>query len=150
MTTYLSEHFSLEEMSASEVAARKNLDNTPTGQILEHLKHTASQMELVRAALGNRSIHVNSAYRSIPVNAAVGGVSTSAHCLGHAVDFICPSFGTPYDVSKALAHAGVHFDQIIHEYGTWTHISFDPRLRGQLLTIGGKYHSYQSGILPIW
>jgi zinc D-Ala-D-Ala carboxypeptidase len=43
-------------------------------------------MEAVRA-LFNRPIEITSAYRNPQVNAAVGGVPTSAHALGHAADF---------------------------------------------------------------
>ncbi|MFI4966717.1 MAG: hypothetical protein ACHP9T_15280, partial [Caulobacterales bacterium] len=41
---------------------------------------------------------------------------------------------------RALAGSGIAFDQVIEE-GTWTHISFDPRLRRQVLTRreGGGY-----------
>lgn len=135
----LSEHFSLAEFTISQTAARKGLDNTPGPGIIENLKTAAAKMERVRALLG-KPIIVNSAYRSPAVNKAIGGVSTSAHCMGYAVDFICPAFGSPLEVAKAIAHAGLNFDQLIEEMGQWVHISVDPRMRRQVLTMrGGKY-----------
>ena len=134
----LSEHFTLAEFTISQTAARKGLDNTPGPGTIEHLKLTAAKLEKVRALL-RRPIIVNSAYRSPAVNKAIGGVSTSAHCMGYAVDFICPTYGTPLQVAKAIAASDLKFDQLIEE-GTWVHISIDPRMRRQVLTMrNGKY-----------
>lgn len=135
----LSEHFSLAEMTASETAARKGIDNTPGPEVLAALKIAAKGMERVRGLLG-QPIHVNSGYRSPALNRAIGGSKTSAHCLGYAVDFICPGFGSPLEVCKAINTSLIDFDQLIWEAGEWTHISFEPRLRHQVLTMrGGKY-----------
>lgn len=135
----LSEHFSLEEMVASQTASRLGLDNTPPADVIENMKRAASHMEEVRALLGH-SIVVSSGYRSPAVNQAVGGTETSAHCQGWAIDFICPGLGTPYQVAQKIYGAAVRFDQLIMEH-TWVHISFDPRLRHQPLTLrhGGGY-----------
>lgn len=130
----MSRYFTLAEMTVSETAARKGLDNTPTGEALENLKRTMLQMDRIRAALG-KPIVVTSGYRSPAVNKAVGGSATSAHCKGLAVDFTCPGFGTPLEVAKAVAALGIEFDQLIHEYGTWVHIGFAEKPRRQLLTI---------------
>jgi putative chitinase len=126
------------------------LANTPTGQLLKNLTHTAQQMELVRAILG-RAIKVNSGYRSDAVNRAVGGVTTSAHSYGFAVDFVCPDFGTPYEVCAALIKAGIKFDQLIHEKRRWVHISWGgrngPALRQQVLTLPPQGGRYLSGLI---
>lgn len=139
----LSQHFSLEEMLASEVAARLGIDNTPDETTLANLRTTCVLMESIRALLG-APIIVTSGYRSTKLNAAIGGAMTSAHCLGYAVDFICPKVGTPLVVCEKLTEW--KFDQLIYEYESWTHISFDPRMRQQILSIkrGGIY---QPGII---
>jgi putative chitinase len=145
MTTQLSTHFSLEELTITQV---RGVDNTPNTEIVSNLNHTAWQMEIVRHILGDIPIHVNSGYRSAAVNAAVGGSEHSAHCLGYAVDFICPEFGEPLQVAKKILASGLKFDQLITE-GTWVHISFDPRLRGQAMTahfVPGKPTSYTDGL----
>jgi hypothetical protein len=142
--TQLSPHFSLEEFIMSQTASRAGLDNTPDARILVNLRRTANYMEYVREMLGGKAILISSGYRSPAVNRAVGGVPDSAHMLGHAVDFICPSFGSPLTICRHLAGTPtVLFDQLIQE-GTWVHISFDPRLRRQLLTKAGA--GFQSGI----
>src|SRR5207249_7874217 len=46
----LSEHFSLEELTASEVAARAGIDNTPSAETMRNLLRLAVRLELVRAA----------------------------------------------------------------------------------------------------
>lgn len=132
--TKLSAHFTLEEMTVSQEAARRGLDNTPEGQALANLRKTANAMELVRAYL-THPILVSSGYRSPEVNRAVGGSKTSAHVQGYAVDFTSPGFGTPLQICRSIERSPLQFDQLIHEFGRWVHISFDPKNRRQVLTI---------------
>lgn len=129
MTEYLSPHFSLAEMT---VTSHLDIDNTPPLDIATVLSDTAGRMEAVRALLGH-PVHVNSGYRSAALNRAVRGVSNSAHTTGHACDFICPGFGTPLEICRAIQGSGIAFDQVIQE-GTWVHISFAPSMRLQVLT----------------
>lgn len=133
--TNLSPHFTLAEMTVTSAG----IDNQPTPAHLANLKIAAAGMEKVRAALG-KPISVNSAYRSPAVNRKVGGAPTSAHCQGYAVDFRVTGM-TPLEICRAIIAAGIKFDQLIEE-GTWTHISFDPRMRQQVLTMrNGRYTS---------
>ena len=145
--TQLSPHFSLAEMTTTSTG----IANMPSAQQLINLTHTALQMEKVRAILGNKSIQVNSAFRSDAVNRAVGGVTTSAHSYGFAVDFVCPSFGTPYEVCAALIKGGMKFDQLIHEKRRWFHIGFGLKggisHRQQILTLPPQGGSYQAGLI---
>lgn len=141
----LSEHFSLEELTASESAARLGIDNTPSPEQIDHLRVSASGMERVRNRLGSHSIHINSGFRSVGLNNAIGGVPTSAHCDGWGIDFICPGYGSNLAVATALASSGMAFDQLILEYG-WVHISFDPRLRGEVLTKKSAASPYEHGL----
>jgi hypothetical protein len=117
----VSEHFSLEELTASSVAARKGLDNTPNATEIANLMRTAELLEQVRALL-NKPITVNSAFRSKAVNDAVGSKDTSQHRIGCAAD-IKVSGMTPKQVVQACIDANIPFDQIIEEFGSWTHIS---------------------------
>lgn len=135
--TDLSPHFTLEELTAT---SHRDHDNTPDVAALSALGDTADRMEDVRDLLGGLPIHVNSGYRSPAVNKAVGGVANSAHMSGRAVDFICPSFGSPLAICRLLATASFPFDQVIEE-GTWVHISFAPTFRREVMTKapGGGY-----------
>ena len=120
----ISEHFSLEELTASEVAARHNLNNIPTDPVvLTNLKILAEQLEKVRLLLGH-PIHVNSAYRAPAVNAIVGSKPTSYHVKGLAADIVCPAFGTPRDIVEAIINSDIRYDQIIWEFNSWCHIGF--------------------------
>lgn len=124
----LTPHFTLEEF----IVTSKPLDNTPSKEMVEVLRTTAFYMERVRELLGNVAIKVNSAYRSQAVNKAVGGSKASAHTLGYAVDFT--AYGhTPLTIANTLAKSDLKFDQLIYE-GTWVHISFDPKMRREILT----------------
>jgi hypothetical protein len=143
----LSEHFSLNELTASQEATRHNINNTPSAKVVENLRMLATLLEQVRELLGGNSIRISSGYRSLALNRHIGSSHTSAHIFGYAADFTCPSFGTPLEVAKKIAGSNLKFDQMIYE-GTWIHISCDPKNRRQLLTAsfkGGKA-IYKEGI----
>lgn len=148
----LSEHFSLEELIASEVAARQGIDNTPSPSIMANLRMLAAGLERVRAALGGKPIHVSSGYRCLALNRAVGGAARSAHIDGLAADILCPQFGAPLVVCEAIVTAGITTDQIIHEFGHWCHVAFAAPTqvaRGQLLTIASAAEGYRQGLNAI-
>jgi zinc D-Ala-D-Ala carboxypeptidase len=130
----LSPHFTLEELTASQTAARLGLDNTPPPEIVDALTRTAMGLEGVRTVLG-APIIISSGYRSPDVNHAVGGQTNSQHQTGEAADFICPGFGTPHEIVTRLIKSGVNFDQCIVEFGRWVHVSFAKSPRRQALII---------------
>jgi len=117
----LSPHFTLEELTVSETAARKGLDNTPPDDALFNLRRLALFLEDVRTVIG-KPIRINSAYRSPEVNGSVGGKTTSQHCLGCAADIRVPGM-TPNEVVKKLKDSKLQYDQLIREFDSWTHIS---------------------------
>ncbi len=140
MATWLTAHFTLEELTATQ---HRQFDNDPPAPVRAELWRTAAQMEVVRKLLGDRVISVSSGYRCPALNRAVGGAANSAHLQGLAVDFNAYEFGPPLEVCRTLAKSGLPFDQVIEE-GSWTHISFDPRGRRQVLT--KTAHGYQEGL----
>jgi zinc D-Ala-D-Ala carboxypeptidase len=137
-TVRLSDHFTLEEMTLSETAARRDLDNTPPPEIVAQLRETAVLLEKVRALLGNHPVIVTSGYRAPAVNAIVGGAKNSAHMTGRAADFIVPAFGLPIEVCRILLEPFVEdlgIDQLIFEYRQWAHIASGDAPRHHVLTI---------------
>lgn len=135
----LSEHFSLDEFTRT---SHLTLGNTPSADIINHLKVVSIGMEKIRHLLGDNPIHINSGYRSPAVNEAVGGAKNSAHLYGYAADFVCPDFGKPIDICKFLVQTDLKYDQLIQE-GSWVHISFAPSMRMMNLTLqeDGKYEN---------
>ena len=137
----LSEHFSFEELTASEVAARHRIDNTPPISFDANLRHLAEGLEDVRAILGDHPMHITSGYRCHALNKLVNGQWESAHLQGLAADFICPAFGPPRKVCQAIVASGLNYQQVILEFHAWTHIAFPrPGERGtrQALIIDGR------------
>lgn len=120
----LSEHFSLQEATYSSTAIRLGIANTPDGDTIARMVIAAQGMERVRSLLHN-SIHIDSWFRDIRLNRAIGSKDTSDHIQGWAIDFICPGFGDPLEVCKTITSSSIEFSQIIWE-GAWTHISFNP------------------------
>src|SRR5436190_1527661 len=78
---------------------------------------------------------ITSAQRSAATNARVGGSPTSSHLTGSAFDFV-PQDPHTARAAKALAAAGIPYDQIIDE-GDHVHIGWGPKLRNQFKPRGG-------------
>lgn len=139
----LTPHFHLSELTHSESAVRRGIDNSPDPLAVANLFKLAQMMEKVRELLGGKAIIVSSGYRSVALNAAVKGSKTSDHMTGSACDFTCPGFGTPRQIAHAIASSGIEFGQLILEFDSWVHISLPNRgaKNGQVLTAksaGGK------------
>jgi hypothetical protein len=117
----LSPNFTLEELTVSQTAVRRGFDNTPNASEIANLVRVAALLEEVRA-LVKKPITVNSGFRSKQVNDAVGSRDTSQHRIGCAADIRVPGM-TPREVVEACIAANIGYDQIIEEFGSWTHIS---------------------------
>lgn len=147
----LSPHFTLEELTVSQEADRRGLDNDPPQDVIDNLYWLAQQLEIVRADLGGHAIVVLSGYRSAEVNRAVGGSVTSAHMRGLAADFVCPGFGSPLEICQRIGHAQhVSYDQLIHEY-SWVHLGYaEPGTAGrrQLMTKRKGLGGFLGGLHP--
>jgi len=137
----LSDHFSLEEATASKTADEAGIDNsTPSDEIISAATRTALKLEKVRVLLGSLPLTVNSWIRCLDLNRALGSKDTSQHLKGEAVDFVCPAFGSPTEICQKLVAniTLVNFDQLILEH-TWVHISWNStpnaQQRGEVLSL---------------
>ena len=117
----LSEHFTLEELSYSDIAKRHSLDNNPDQLTIFNLTRLAKLLEDVRALFG-KPIRINSAYRSITVNSLLGSKPTSQHCIGCAADIHIDGL-TPDQIVNRIVNSTIQYDQLIREYDSWVHIS---------------------------
>lgn len=143
----LSKHFTLQELTASQVAGRLGLDNTPSKEIINALTILAGKLEEVREVLGVPMV-ISSGYRSPDINRIVRGAKNSMHLQGYAADFIAPKYGDPYAVAKRIEQSGVVVDQVIHEFGQWVHLSFTGKSddRREFLTICNSRDGYRRGV----
>ncbi len=122
-------YFTLQELIRSNEAAKRKIDNTPSFEVVEHLRElTEKVLEPLRAAYG-MSIYVSSGYRCPALNKAVGGSATSVHQIGYAVDLqVNGSFEEFRDfVVEWFRKTGTWFDQILLERNKatgakWIHI----------------------------
>lgn len=129
----LSDHFTLKEFEASEVAARLSIVNTmPPVWWPSAIKLCQEVLEPVRTQFG--PIRINSGYRCKELNTKIGGAWGSQHQFGQAADIIPLAKGvTPRDLLKWIVK-NVPFDQAIDEFGgAWCHVSYAPILRGEVL-----------------
>lgn len=127
----ISKHLSLSEVSRSDTAKRKGINNTPTSEHLENFKKLAQNVfEPVREHF-KVPIYISSGYRSFDLNKAIGGSASSQHCSGEAIDIDMD--GTKDGVSNAdvfnFIKSNINFDQLIWEFGSatnpdWVHVSY--------------------------
>ena len=74
-------------------------------------------------------IKINSFFRSVKLNRAIGGSAKSQHCKGQAID-IDDTFGTAINaVMYRWIKENLDFDQMIWEFGddknpNWVHVSY--------------------------
>lgn len=136
----LTKNFTLSELTKSETALRKGLDNAPTQDVISALQTLAvNVLQPVREHYGS-GVKVNSGYRSPEVNASVGGSKTSDHCKGQAADIEIP--GVANADLAAYIRDELQFTQLILEFYTpgipdsgWVHVSYDSNnLKRQVMT----------------
>jgi hypothetical protein len=127
----LSKYVSLAEVTRSDTAKRKGIDNSPTVEHLENLKVISEEVfDKVREYFGV-PIFISSGYRSAALNKAIGGSATSDHNLGKALDLDQDGHGngvTNADVFNYIK-SNLDFDQLIWEFGTdknpdWVHVGY--------------------------
>ena len=125
----ISKHVSYKEGIKSNTAMRLNIDNSPGEYHLGNMTGVAINLfEPLREWVGG-PIKINSFYRSVALNKAIGGSSRSQHCEGRAMDiddtFRYKTNAEMYEYIKE----NLNFDQMIWEFGTdknpdWVHISY--------------------------
>jgi len=115
----LTEHFTLEELTAT---SHREFDNTPNADEMANLQRLAEFLEQVKKALGGKPVMINSGFRSKAVNDSVGSKDTSQHRIGCAADIRVPGM-TPDAVVRLLIDSKLPYDQLIREFDAWTHIS---------------------------
>lgn len=126
----LSKNFSLSEFTRTSSSE----DNTPNEEQIEAIRLLVEMILQPLRDLYGKPIKINSGFRSSAVNSAIGGVDSSQHSKGEAVDIT----GGSVEENQILFNLIVEnfpFDQIIDEFGMrWVHVSYRKnRLRRQKL-----------------
>lgn len=128
---YLSKFFTLEEMTFSQRAARDGIPNRPNADEVENLRRLCVKiLDPLRKELG--PVVVSSGFRGPLLNKAVKGARNSQHLTGCAADISVP--GIPVaTVIATIRRLKLPFDQLIDEFGAWTHVSYTLAPRGEVL-----------------
>ena len=125
----LSNNFSLNELTRSQTAERKGIDNTPSAEHQENLKSLCTNvLQRVRDHFG-QVVTISSGYRSPELCVAIGSKTTSQHAKGEAADF--EIFGVSNKELADWIHYNTQYDQLILEYwkesdpnSGWVHCSY--------------------------
>ena len=125
----LTVNFSLNELTKSQTAERKGIDNTPSGDHQDNLKKLCeSVLQPVRDHF-EQVVSVSSGYRSPELCTAIGSKTTSQHARGEAADF--EIFGVSNKELADWIHYNTNYDQLLLEYwkesdpnSGWVHCSY--------------------------
>ena len=125
----LTKNFSLIELSKSQTATRKGIDNTPSTEHQDNLKSLCTFiLQPVRDHF-SCVVSVSSGYRSAELCTAIGSKTTSQHAKGEAADF--EIFGISNKELADWINENLYYDQLILEYWNesdpnsgWVHCSF--------------------------
>ena len=125
----ISKHVSLREGIFSQTATRRDLDNTPNEEQLDNMKLIGEKVFEPLREWVKGPIKINSFFRGLPLNTAIGGAKSSQHMKGQAMD-IDDTFG--YATNAEMYNwvkDNLDFDQMIWEFGddknpNWVHISY--------------------------
>lgn len=137
----LSKNLNLAEVTRSETAKRRKIDNAPTDEHIENLKILAANIfQPMRDHFG-KPIYISSGYRSEALNKAIKGSKTSQHCKGEALDIDNDNANngvTNRDIFEFIRDH-LKFDQLINEFPvkgnpSWVHVSYSKtQQRNQIL-----------------
>lgn len=147
MENRLTKNFTLSELTYSDTAKAKGLQNTPSESEYLKLKTLCEKVLQPLRDHFNKPIRVNSGYRGKQLNEAVGGSKTSQHCKGEAADIEIMGMSN-YDLACWIRD-NMDFDQLILEFtenikndinAGWVHVSYvSPSVnRKQCLTINNS------------
>lgn len=129
-------YFTIKELSHSDTAIARGIDNYPTAEAISNLSVLTSKVLDPLRELYGKPIRVSSGYRSPTLNRSVNGATSSQHRLGEAVDI---TTGSKEDNRKlfAIIKEQLPFDQLINEKDySWIHVSYrEGRLRKQILSL---------------
>ena len=126
----LTENFSLLELTKSQTAERKGIDNTPGPEHQENLQSLCTHvLQPIRDHFG-QVVSISSGYRSPEICTAIGSKITSQHAKGEAADF--EIFGVSNKELADWIHYNINYDQLILEYwkgedepnSGWVHCSY--------------------------
>ena len=110
----LSNNFTLAELTKSQTAIRKNINNEPGTAEINNLIHLAKTvLQPVREHFG-KPVMISSGYRSPELCEAIGSSSKSQHAKGEAADFEIHSVDNK-ELAAWIA-ANCEFDQLILEF----------------------------------
>ena len=133
-------YFSIKELTKSETATKKGIDNTPNAAQVKNLEALIDNLlDPIREQWG-AAIYVTSGFRSVALNKAVGGVANSHHLGGYAADLTVGSQAGNKALFDMIRQSKLlRWMQLISEKTTshgcgWVHISYVPsNLKNQVL-----------------
>jgi zinc D-Ala-D-Ala carboxypeptidase len=144
----LSKNFSLLELTKSQTAERKGIENKPTAEHIENMVALCENiLQPVRDQYG--SFIVSSGYRCPELCIAIGSSKDSQHAKGQAADFEVAGVSN-YKLASWIEE-NLEFDQLILECFTggntgWIHCSYVPDGRRETLTYD-KQNGYRHGLI---
>jgi zinc D-Ala-D-Ala carboxypeptidase len=124
MDTQLSINLKLSQVTISETAKRRRINNNPTPEHLENLKYLAEKIYEPLFSHFKTPLRMNSVYRSKALNRAIGGSSNSFHSSGCAIDFDMEGTSITNKQIFDYIKDNLEFTELINEFNySWVHVA---------------------------
>jgi hypothetical protein len=150
----ISKYVSYNEVTRSNTALRKNIDNSPNREQVERIRILCKNVfDPLRECVGG-PVKINSVFRSKKLNTAIGGSKTSQHMANK---------GAAIDIDDIYKHKtnlemfhyvkdNLEFDQLIYEFGgynnpAWLHISYNEGVNRKKVMIAAKVNKKTTYLL---
>lgn len=145
----LSPHFTFDEMTRTGQAHLQAANREEAQRFIPQLTQVCMVLlEPVRLKFG--PVKINSGFRGLSVNTAIGGSKNSQHMKGEAADFVVPGHGLEDVFRWIVTESEIVFGQAILEgrtpTPTWIHLSLGAPYRsasssGQVLRFDGRRYT---------
>lgn len=122
----MGKYFTVNELCKSDTARLRGIDNTPNATQISNMEELIKNvLDPLREAYG-KPINVNSGFRCLALNKAVGGAKNSEHMTGCAADIDVHSIQGNKQLFDLIQKLNLPFRQLIDESNfSWVHVSYN-------------------------
>lgn len=131
-------HFNFSEFTSHDGSGFGG-GNVSSGAVKENVRRLMYKLEALRKKASDRSITINSGFRSVAYNRSIGGASNSMHTYGVAADIVVSGLSTrdTYKIAETCGFSGLESYQ-----HSWQHC--DSRVE---YPYGSQFWWWESGVV---
>lgn len=119
-------YFSINELCHSNTAEKLGIENVPNSYQKANMENLINHLLDPIRQMWGKPIIVNSGFRCVKLNEAVGGAKNSEHMSGCAADITTGNKADNKKLFDMIRNSSLEWRQLIDESGfSWVHISYN-------------------------